>query len=72
MKRWILVLLWFVTLFVWNLLANESRHPEFGFLYHCLEALSLMTTPAKILVFIVGVVVIWKQPWKRKPLAERE
>ena len=71
MKRWVLIVLWLVALFVWNLVTNDFHHPALGFGYRCLEALEQMTTPVHLLVFIAGVVVIWKQPWKRKPLEER-
>jgi len=71
MKRWILVVLWFVALFVWNLITKDSRHPELGLGYKCLESLSYMTSPMQILASVVALIVIWKQPWKRKPLAER-
>jgi hypothetical protein len=69
--RWLLIVLWIAALFVWSLAFAPSKHPEFGFGYHSREALCQMTTPAKLLVLVVGTVVIWKQPWKRKPLAER-
>ena len=70
MKRWLLIALWFVVLFAWNLIVKPSLHPDFGFAYRCLEALGQMTSPAKILIFVAGVVVIWKLPWERKSHSE--
>ena len=71
MKRWVFVVLWFVVQFAWNLLTSNPAHPDDNFVRWCLQAVSHMTSPAQMLVSIAAMIVIWKQPWKRKPLAER-
>lgn len=70
-RRWWLIVAWFVVIFLW-MFAATPPDPERGFIYHCLVALSQMTSIKMLLVLAAGVVVIWKQPWKRKPLAERD
>ncbi len=69
-SRWWLIVGWFLSVFVWKF-TGTSLDSERGFVYRCLEALSQMTSIAMLLVLAAGVVVIWKEPWKRKPLADR-
>jgi hypothetical protein len=71
MNRFGIAVLWFVLLFVWNLVTKTSPDPA-GFGYRCLDAVSDMTTPLELLLSAIAMVAIWKQVWKRKSLAERQ
>jgi len=66
-KRWVLVVLWFAALFVWNIVTKWSVHPDASFGYKCLEAIGYMTSLIELLLSAVVMLVIWKQ----KPLSER-
>lgn len=68
-RRWLIVG-WFLAVFVWKF-TGTPPDPERGPVYRSLVAVSQMTSPAMLLVLAAGIFVIWKQPWKRKPLAER-
>jgi len=70
-KRWMLVLAWFALQFVWNFLTKPTPNPDGDFLYKCLVAIGAMTSPIELFGSLIAMVIIWKQPWKRKPLADR-
>lgn len=67
MKRWVLIMLGFVGLLLWNIITQWSIHPNAGFGYRTLEAVGRMTSPIQL--FLLAVVVL--AAWKRKPLSER-
>jgi len=72
MKRWHLVLLWFGGQFAWNLIMKAPPATDGGAVYRGLLALSQMTSGVALITTALVMVVIWKQPWKRKSLAERQ
>ena len=71
MKRWHLVLLWFVGQFSWNVITHYSDSTN-GIFYLCLIALSHMTAPVELFPTFLAMVVIGKRLWERKSLAERQ
>lgn len=72
MKRFGLVVLWFVLLFAWNFITKQPSDPDAGTVNRCLEAVGYMTTPLQLLLSAAAMVAIWKRVWNRKSLAERQ
>ena len=67
-RRWWLIVGWFVVLYLWQMWAVWSAEASSG--YNALRALGRMTTPLNLLLSAVVVVLILR--WgKRKPLADR-
>ena len=71
MKRWHLVLLWFIGEFVWNLVAHRADSMN-GPFYLCVVAVSYMTSPLELLATLLAMIAIKKRFWERKSLAERQ
>jgi hypothetical protein len=72
MRRWQLIVGWFLLLFLWNLyFVWSSVASGSNFIYVCLRALSECTTPAKILLTAAVIVLIVKKT-KRSPVRADE
>lgn len=69
-KRWMLVVVWFVLQFLWNLLTKTGV--DHFFLEKCLIAVEYMAAPIQIIASAIALIVIWKQPWKKKPAPEQQ
>jgi hypothetical protein len=64
-RRWWLIVGWFVALYVWNLSSVWGAVPsESGELYVCVGALSPLTRPVEILLSAAVIVLILK--WKNR------
>lgn len=70
MRRWVVVIAWFFVQFTWNLLTKSYDH-ERGAIYSALVAVGWMTAPIQLFVSAIVLFIIRKQPWNRKPLAQR-
>lgn len=67
MKRWVLVLVWFALQCLWNFVFKTSADHVFA--ARLLVAVESMLAPIQILVWAVALLIIWKVPLKRQPLA---
>jgi hypothetical protein len=64
-SRFWLLLAWFGVQFLYDLIAKTSA-PDGVSANRLLEALSWMTTPIQLFTFLIVLVAVWKQPWKKK------
>jgi hypothetical protein len=68
MKRWVLVVVWFVLLFVWNFATKLSFAEAHLLTERILVAFEYMLAPIEIIASILAVVAIYKISWKKRPL----
>jgi hypothetical protein len=68
-KRWMLVVAWFVLQFVWNFLTKSSYEADHLFISRCFVGVAFMLAPIQIIASILAMFAIGKIPWKRKPVA---
>ena len=69
MKRWMLVVGWFILLFLWNFSTKLSFSEVHSLTERVVVAIEYMLAPIQIIASILAVVAIWKIPWKKRPVA---
>jgi hypothetical protein len=69
MKRWMLVVAWFILLFLWNFTTKPTSEADYILINRLFIAVAFMLAPIEIIASILAVAAIYKIPWKKKPVA---
>ena len=65
MKRWMIIVLWFVLQFLWNFLTKTSFGADHFFIERLIVSIEYMAAPIQIIASIIALIAVWKFPWKK-------